>query len=69
MIQSDALSRRPDHCADDDTDNDDMVMLPDSLFVNLLDVDLQQQIAESKDYDFDVTKAIESLLENGSSTI
>jgi hypothetical protein len=37
MIQSDALSRRPDHGEGSEQDNNDMIMLPDGLFLNLLD--------------------------------
>ena len=37
MIQSDALSRRPDHGEGSERDNDDMIMLPEGLFLNLLD--------------------------------
>ena len=36
MVQSDALSRRPDFVPDNDTDNDDMTMLPEKLFINFL---------------------------------
>jgi len=46
MILSDTLSRWPDHCPDEDHDNEDMTMLPDELFVNLLDTELQERIAE-----------------------
>ena len=42
MIQSDALSRRPDYIPDEDNDNEDITMLPNNLFVNLIDVELQQ---------------------------
>ena len=51
MIQSDALSRRPDHIPEGDTDNDDVVMLPDSIFVNLIDTDLANRIKSATDYD------------------
>ena len=51
MIQSDALSRRPDHIPEGDTDNDDVVMLPDALFVNLIDTELASRIRTAKDYD------------------
>ena len=51
MIQSDALSRQPNHIPKGDTDNDDVVMLPDTLFVNLIDTDLANQIKSTKDYD------------------
>jgi hypothetical protein len=37
MIQLDALSRRPDHGEGNEQDNDDMIMLPEGLFLNLLD--------------------------------
>ena len=42
MIQSDALSRRPDFIPDKDTDNEDIIMLPDNIFLQLLDMDLQR---------------------------
>ena len=42
MIQSDALSQWPDFIPDKDTDNEDIVVLPDNLFIQLLDVDLQR---------------------------
>ena len=41
MIQSDTISRQPDFIPDKDTDNEDIMMLPDNLFIQLLDVDLQ----------------------------
>src|SRR5271156_2548103 len=47
MVQSDALSRRADHCLDIDTDNDDKILLPDDLFVRTLDLDLHDLIAST----------------------
>ena len=44
MIQSDALSRRPDLIPSKDPDNEVMTLLPDSLFLNLLDLTLQDRI-------------------------
>jgi hypothetical protein len=44
-------------------------MLPEELFVKLLDIDLQERIANSKEFDFDVTDAINTLLENGPTSI
>ena len=49
MVQSDALSQRPDLCPDEDNDNKDIVMLPDEMFVNLIDTDLQERIAIAND--------------------
>ena len=63
MIQSDALSRLPDLCPDEDTDNENIVMLPDKMFVNLIDMDLQNQIAIANDLDSDVAQALKLLLE------
>jgi len=51
MIQSDALSRRPDMIPDEDNNNEDVVMLPPNLFVNLIDTELQDRIAIIEDMD------------------
>ena len=36
MIQSDALSRWPDFIPDKDMDNEDITMLPNNLFIQLI---------------------------------
>ena len=41
MVQSDTLSRQPDFIPDKDMDNEDVTMLPNNLFIQLLDIDLQ----------------------------
>ena len=64
MISSDALSCRLDHCPEED-ENKEATLLPDSLFLNLLDLTLQDRIANAKDYNFDVTNAIAILLKEG----
>ena len=69
MGQSDALSRWPNHCPDEDHDNKDMIMLEEELFLNLLDLDLQEQIASGKELDFDAAEALEALLGNGPTTL
>jgi hypothetical protein len=69
MAQSDALSRRPDLCPDKDTDNEDIVMLPDNLFVNLIDVDLQERIATSENLDGAATEALKLLLDEAPTAI
>ena len=68
MIQSDALSRRPDFIPDKDTNNENVMMLPDNLFIHLLDIDLQRRIANAQDNDDEVTKALTTLLEQGPNT-
>ena len=62
MVQSDALSRRPDHCPIEDNDNEDIIMLPDDLFINLIDVDLQERIANIDAMDKDAETALLLLL-------
>jgi hypothetical protein len=68
MILSDALSRRPDHCPEEDETKEEILLL-DDLFLNLLDINLRDRITRNKDYDFDVTRAIELLQEKGSTSI
>ena len=41
----DALSRRPDYIPKEDTDNKGVTLLPQTLFVRLVDVELNQKIA------------------------
>jgi RNase H-like domain found in reverse transcriptase/Integrase zinc binding domain len=68
MVLSDTLSRRPDHCPEEDETKEE-ILLPDDLFLNLLDVNLRDRITKNKEYDFDVTKAIELLQEEGPTSI
>ena len=44
-------------------------MLEESLFLNLLDLDLQEQIANSRELDFDAAEVLEALLGNGPITL
>ena len=46
MIQLDALSRRPNLIPSKDTNNEDMTLLPDNLFLNLLDLTLQDRVLD-----------------------
>lgn len=39
MIQSDALSRRADYIHGEDTDNENRILLPDDIFIKLINVD------------------------------
>jgi hypothetical protein len=63
-IQADSLSQRPDLCPLG-TDNKDVIVLPEHLFVNLIDMELQKKIANAKDMDYDAAEAIKKLLEQG----
>jgi RNase H-like domain found in reverse transcriptase len=42
MVQSDALSRQPDYGTNKQIEEEDKVVLPDNLFINLLDTELQE---------------------------
>ena len=48
MVQSDALSRRPD-LLKDETENKDVTLLPNTLFIRLIDTGLQSEIIQSSD--------------------
>jgi len=63
MIQSNALSCCPDHIKNDN-DNDDII-LPDSLFVGIIDTDLHYSIFEATVKDTLFTSALEALKMNG----
>jgi RNase H-like domain found in reverse transcriptase/Reverse transcriptase (RNA-dependent DNA polymerase) len=63
-IQVDALSRRPDLCPQG-VDNEDVIVLPEHLFVNLIDTELQKRIAKAKNMDYDAAEAIKELLKQG----
>ena len=59
MIQSDALSRRPDHGEGSEQDNDNMIMLPEGLFLNLLDRELNnERTFENDDEQSDPIKSL-----------
>ena len=47
LCAPDALSHRPDHIPPHDTDNEAVTLLPDSLFVNLIDTSLSAKLHSS----------------------
>jgi len=61
MIQSDTLSRRPDHVPEKDTDNENIVLLPDELFIKLINTELAKLIesaAASDEFIKDMDKVL-----------
>ena len=64
MIQSDTLSQRPDYGLETEKQKE-AVLLPDKLFLGLLDMELQQRILDSENLDVGVKNAIEALLQKG----
>jgi hypothetical protein len=69
IVQSDALSRRPDYGTDERMEEEDKVVLPDNLFINLLDTELQERILNGKELDLNVKNAIEMLIEEGPTSL
>ena len=56
-IQADTLSRRLDPCPEG-TDNENVIVLPEHLFTNLIDTELQRRIANTKDMDYNAAEVI-----------
>jgi RNase H-like domain found in reverse transcriptase/Integrase zinc binding domain len=63
-IQADSLLQRPDLCSQG-IDNEDVIVLPEQLFVNLIDMELQKKIVNAKSTDYDAAEVIKKLLEQG----
>jgi hypothetical protein len=69
MVQSDVLSRREDHIPENDTDNEDAILLPDQLFVKFIDAPLHDLFAERIMKDDLVKDAIKALKKKGTPPI
>ena len=61
IVQSDTLSRRPDFTPEGDTDNENITMLPDELFISLIDTELQEWILTCEKLDSDAMEALKVL--------
>lgn len=68
IIQSDSLSCYSDHILND-TNNNDVIVLPDNIFICLLDLDLQDEILQKTIDDKFFSKAVISLKEHGPTPI
>ena len=69
MIQSDALSRRPDHIPEGDSDNEDVILLPDSIFIKTMDLDLHEELIKAATRDDFFAKALLALRQHGTPPI
>src|ERR1700678_2098087 len=73
MIQSDTLSRQPDHGIGIEQDNEDMVLLPENLFINLLEHNMTNPTRilaiNNTDNEDDDPDAIKSLSIHGLKTL
>ena len=61
MVLSNALSRRPDHIPENDTNNEDLVLLLDKLFIRLINTELKRMIESASESD-DLVKNISNIL-------
>jgi hypothetical protein len=50
-------------------EEEDKVVLPDNLFISLLDTELQERILNRKELDLDVKNAIKTLMEEGPTSL
>jgi hypothetical protein len=60
--QADVLSQQPDLCPQG-ADNEDIIVLPEHLFVSLINMKLQKEIANAKNMDYDAAEALKESLE------
>ena len=68
MIQSNSLFCCPGHILND-TDNDDVIVLPDNIFIRLLDLDLQDEILQKTIDDEFFSKVVTSLKDHSPTPI
>jgi hypothetical protein len=69
MVQLDALSRRADLHPDEDNNNEDMMLLPDDLFVKVIDTKTHSLLVTTLMKDDLVKSAVEALKTRGISPI
>ena len=65
MVQSNALSQRPNHGIDESTGREEQTLLPDNMFINLLDIDLQKWILNASDKTTDIKTTLETIIKEG----
>jgi hypothetical protein len=65
MVQSDVLSWRADLYPDEDNNNEDMTLLPDDLFVKVIDTKMHSLLVTALMKDDLVKSAIEALKTGG----
>jgi hypothetical protein len=65
MVKSDALSWRADLHPDEDNDNEDMTLLPDNLFVKVIDTETHSLLVAALMKDDLVKSAVEVLKTGG----
>ena len=69
MVQSDALSQRPNQSIDESTGKEEQTLLPENMFINLLDINLQEQILNSCDKTMDIKATLETIMKEGPTSL
>ena len=69
MVQSDALSRREDWGKGLENDNEDLTLLPETMFIKAIDVGMQTLLAQALMKDKLMADAIKALKTNGTPPI
>ena len=64
MLAPDAFSRQPDLILKNNDDNDQITLLPQSLFVNIIDVAINDKIAKFSEKDPLVLNTLQALDED-----
>ena len=66
MVQSDTLPQRPHYGIDESIGREEQTLLPDNMFINFLDIDLQEWILNSSDKMTDIKSTLETIMKEGS---
>ena len=69
MVQSDVLSQRPNHGIDESIGKEEQTLLPENMFINLLDINLQEQILNSCNKTMDIKTTLETIMKEGPTTL
>ena len=69
MGQSDMLLRRPNHVSEKDKNNEEMILLPNTLFIWQIDIETHDVIVEAITKDDFLSKAIIAFKKNGTPPI
>ena len=64
LVGPDALSRQPDLIPKENNDNDQIALLPESLFVNTIDLAIANKIAKSSEKDPVILKTLQAMDED-----
>ena len=65
MVQSNALSHRQDFVSEEDSNNENLTLLPESMFIRTIDTELQDLFTKNLMGDDLITDAIKIIKEGG----